>query len=220
MEHFNHHHFDPTYGSEPAYSNNNGHLQAQNQWPAPGEPSYRQAHTSGQGATNTPVRGMQLKSHGKKHAMQIEASITKQGWFTVAIESAAKLVPDDPNNKRFNWDSKTQLQLTRNELPVFIATMLGMLPYFKGANHGDQNKWLEVFNQNDNFFMKTGGAGINVHATQVPITEGYLFGCLALSQFVKNFGGMNESAALKIIERMANQIYGTSSYQKGLQQKI
>lgn len=219
MEHFNHHHFDPTYGSEPTYHNNNGNLHSQDQWPVPEDPSYPQAYKSEQGVPNTPVRGMQLKSHGNKHAMQIEESMTKGGWFTVAIESAAKLVPDDPNNKRFNWECKTQLQLTRNELPVFVATMLGMLPFFKGANHGDQNKWLEVINQNDHFVMKTGGAGIKMHITQVPITEAYLFGCLALRQFVKNFGGMNESAALNIIERLANQIFRSSSYQKELQQK-
>jgi hypothetical protein len=162
---------------------------------------------------------MQLKSHGTKHAMQVETSATKDGWFTVSIESAAKQIPNDPNNKAFDWKAKTTIQLTRNELPLFIATMLGMLPFCKFSNHGEQNKWIEVENQNDHFFMKTGGVGLKLHATPVPITEAYLFGCLALGQFVKNFGNMNESAALKVIERMANQVYGSRQYQKLLAQK-
>lgn len=212
--------FDPAYHSAPPSFVDNGHFHGQNQWPAAQAPSYPQSPANGPGLSNNQAqnagRGMQLKSHGSKHAMQIQESTTKGGWFTVAIESAAKLVPDDPNNKKFNWDNKTQLQLTRNELPVFIAAMLGMLPYFKGANHGDQNKWLEVINQNDHFVMKTGGAGIKLHITPVPITEAYLFGCLALRQFVKNFEGMQESAALTIIERMANQLFGSTSYQNDL----
>lgn len=215
-EHFNRQNqtiFNPA--SVPHAGGQASDFQNQHEWPSINNPPM-QVLPNQNNFPSEKAQRMQLKSHGKKHAMQVETSATKDGWFTVSIESAAKQMPND---KAFDWKAKTTIQLTRNELPLFIATMLGMLPFCKFSNHGEQNKWMEVENQNDHFFMKTGGAGLNLHATPVPITEAYLFGCLALGQFVKNFGNMNESAALTVIERMANQVYGSKQYHKLLEQK-
>lgn len=203
---------DPNFGGQP------GAFQNTPAWPSVDNPSLH-ALPYQHNYQSEKTQRMQLKSHGTKHAIQVETSATKDGWFTVSIESAAKHISNAPNNKAFDWKAKTIFQLTRNELPLFIATMLGMLPFCKFSNHGDQNKWIEIENQNDHFFMKTGGAGLKLHATPVPITEAYLFGCLALRQFVKNFGNMNESAALTVIDRMANQVYGSKQYHKLLEQK-
>lgn len=216
-QHFNHPHngFESQHNTPPSYGHPNSYQQ-QSEWPVcDTQPGLSPNHNHQQ---QKPVQ-MQLKSHGTKHAFQVEETTTQGGWHTVSIESAAKLMPNDPNNKQFDWKAKTTFQLTRNELPIFIATMLGMLPYCKFSNHGDQNKWLEVENQSDHFYMKTGGAGIKIHVAPIPITEAYMFGCLALTQFVKNFGGMNESAAITIIDRMANQVFGSKQYQKALEQK-
>lgn len=154
---------------------------------------------------------LQLKSHGGSCAMQIETTQTKDEWFTATIESARK-DPTDPKNMKFEWKSKTTVQLTRNELPVFIAVMLGMLPSIKFSNHGDNNKFLEIENQGKVFYFKTGGSGLKLHSTPVPIQEGYMFATLALNQFVRNFDNLTHEAAINIIGRMANQMFTNGAF--------
>lgn len=156
---------------------------------------------------------LQLKSHGGKCALQVETSKTKDDWFTVNLESATK-ESADTNNKRFNWKNKTTFQLTRNELPVFIAVLLGMLPSCKLDGHGEQMKFLEVANQGKSFFFKIGGIGLPLHTIPVPIAEAYMFGTLALGQFARNFNGMTPEAALDIIGRMANQMFTNDGYKQ------
>lgn len=154
---------------------------------------------------------LQIKSHGKTCAIQAETSATKSDWHTVNIESAKK-DPRDETGMKFDWKKKTMIQLTRNELPVFIAVLLGMLPGCKFANHGNANKYLEIENQGKCFYMKVGGTGIPMHTIPVPAVEGYQFATLALGQYVRNFDGLTADAAINIIERLANQLYNTNSY--------
>ena len=158
---------------------------------------------------------LQIKSHGTKNAIQIETSATKGEWHTINVESAPK-DQSDPAGMKFNWKNKTTIQLTKNELPVFIAVMLGMLPCCKFSNHGNTNKFFEIENQGKSFYMKTGGSGLVLHTIPVPAVEGYLFGTLALGQYVRNFHGMTPEAAINIIGRLANQLYSSNSYPQGV----
>jgi hypothetical protein len=190
--------FDPTYDQPPQHSDFPGNNQGGN----PAE----------QKGFEQPVWFKQLKSHGGKCAIQCETSLTKKDeWFTISIESAVK-DPTDQNNKRFDWRSKTMLQLTRNELPVFIAVLLGMLPSCKFDNHGDQNKFISIENQGKSFFFKTGGSGLQLHTVPVPIAEAYMFATLAVGQYVRNFHGMTPEAAIDIISRMAVQMFSSGGY--------
>lgn len=158
---------------------------------------------------------LQIKSHGTKSAIQIETSSTRNDWHTISVESAHK-DENDKTGMKFNWKNKTTIQLTKNELPVFIAVMLGMLPGCKFSNHGNTNKYFEIENQGTHYFMKTGGTGLKLNALPVPAVEGYLFGTLALGQYVRNFHGMTPEAAINIIGRLANQLYSSKSYPQGV----
>lgn len=158
---------------------------------------------------------LQLTVYGTKCAFQVEPSSTrKDGWHTVNIESASKANPNNPNERAYNWSQKVVIQMTQSELPLFIAVTLGMLPGARFDLHGDNNKkFLDVINQNENFFLKSGD-GTRMNVTPVPIVDAYQFGTLALTQYVKNFPGMTPEAALQIIGRMSYQLSQSGAYKQ------
>lgn len=153
---------------------------------------------------------LQLNSYGGKCAFQIETSITKDQWFTVNIESAEREDPKDPQNKRYVWANKTVLQMTKSELPIFTAVMLGLLPSARFDNH--DTKFFEVINQDKNFFFKSGGQNRALHVAPVPTVDAYMFGTAALTQYCRNFNGLSTDAGFQIISRLAAQLAACGGY--------
>lgn len=153
---------------------------------------------------------LQLNTFGGKHAFQVESNTTKNGWFTVNVEAAERENPNDPNNKRYLWSNKTVLQMTKSELPVFAAVMLGLLPSARFDNH--DSKWLEIENQAKNFFIKCGAPNKGIHVAPVPTVEAYMYGTLALTQYCRNFNGLSTEAGLEIIKALAAQLANCGGY--------
>lgn len=175
----------------------------------PGDIPHSQSPIGEDKKGNRPEWFMQLKSHGGKAALQAETSETTGNWHTVNLECARK-DPSDPNGKRFDWSRKMVLQLTRNELPVFTAVMLGYLPAVRFDNHGDLGKWVEVINQGKSFFFKLGGKDMPMFTIPVPVQEAFMIGTLALGQYTRNFHGMSHEASLSIIRSMSDQLYANN----------
>lgn len=165
---------------------------------------------SGNGPLNRPEWFLQLNSYGGKCAFQIETSVTKDNWYTINIESALRENHSDPQNKRYAWKNKTVLQMTKSELPIFVAVMLGYLPSARFDNH--DTKYLEVINQNKNFFFKTGGQSRDLHVAPIPTVDAYMFGTAALTQYCRNFNGLSTDAGLQIISRLAAQLAACGGY--------
>lgn len=195
--HLNHGNF---YGSHPANHNTN----MVNQGPAP-EPIK---------AFIRPPWHLQLVTYGTKAAFQMETSISKDGWHTILVESASKEDPNNPANLRYLWKNKTPIQIGRAELPLFVGVFLGLLPSVKFDNHGDNLKYLEIVNQNKNFFIKSGGKGLPLHVAPMPLAEAYMYGSMGLTQYARNFDGLTSDAALNIITRLCNQLYSCGNYKQ------
>lgn len=181
---------------------------AQTQAQAPAPANYGSEKPKG----DRPEWWLQINSYGSKCAFQVENSTTKDGWFTINIESAARENPNDQSNKRYLWNQKTVLQMTRSELPIFCAVMLGMLPSARFDLHGSDAKFFEVENQGKHLFFKTGGQGKNLHVAPVPITDAFMFGTMALTQYARNFNGLTTDSAMNVISRMADQLYQNGGY--------
>lgn len=159
-----------------------------------------------QGKKEKPLWFLQLNTYGKKFGFQFETSETKNGWYTVKIESAERLNPNDPNNKRYNWERKTAIQLTKSELPIFAGVMLGFVDKARFDNHGDTNKFLEVENQGKNFFIRTGGTGLGLHVAPIPTVEAFMYGTMALNEYARNFAGLSTDTAYKIIYELCMRL--------------
>lgn len=174
-----------------------------------------QTYGDSKGKLDRPEWFLQLNSFGGKTAFQVESSQTRGGWLTVSIESAERENPKDPENKRYLWTQKRVLQMTKTELPVFTAVMLGLLPSARFDNH--EGKWLEIVNQGTNFFIKSGGGTQPLHVAPMPTVEAYMMGTLALGQYCRNFHGLSTEAGLEIIKALAAQLANCGGYKQAQQ---
>lgn len=153
------------------------------------------------GATPQINSYMGIKSHGKAVAIGFEPDKTRQGWFSARIESAKKV---NPNSKEFAWKHKISIQLTKSELPIVIAVLLGYKKTCKFENHGEDNKWFEIINQGANFFVKMGSIGDKrMDVCPVSLVDAHLMGLLALTAHTKNFDGLTTDAALEAVKTLA-----------------
>jgi hypothetical protein len=213
------------YNNQPAQNNvrpfdngrqnpNQGYEQSQHQAPqhyqAPINNQNNKTPKDDKRLLDRPDWFLQLNSYGGKCAFQIETSVTKDLWFTVNIESAEREDPKDPHNKRYVWANKTVLQMTKSELPIFTAVMLGLLPSARFDNH--DTKFFEVINQDKNFFFKSGGQNRALHVAPVPTVDAYMFGTAALTQYCRNFNGLSTEAGFQIISRLAAQLAACGGY--------
>lgn len=157
----------------------------------------------GQNSTQRRPPAIQLVAYGAKAAVQCEQSITQSGWFTVSLESASK-ASKNPEDRSFNWKAKITLQLTRSELPIFIAVAFGLLPSCRFDLHGDSNKWVEVINQGASYYFKSGEPG-KLYTVPLALADMAMFGSLALAQYTANFpSSLSSDSALNGIKVMAS----------------
>jgi len=148
---------------------------------------------------------LQIKTHGGKAAFEFSPDKTKEGWLTIRLEGASKL---NNNTKQYDWKNKITIQITKNELPVITAVLLGFLPSCEFGNHGQTNKGFALINQGKNFFFKIFEPGDNkrMYVCPVPLVEANLMGTLALSQHVQNFPSLSSDSALTAIRSLASQM--------------
>jgi hypothetical protein len=163
---------------------------------------------------NEAINGLQVRplepafrikhvAYGGKAAFQVEQSMTKDERHTVMLESAPKLVTNDPNDKRYDWSQKLSFQLSQEELPFFIGVFLGIIPSVRFDMHGqDKSKFLEVINQGNKYFLKNGSADRGIKVAPVSIVEGFQFGLLGLNQYTKNYPHLSSDAVLTSIRML------------------
>lgn len=123
--------------------------------------------------------GPSYKAFGNTAALTFEldelrsTDANEQPIKTVAIEAARS---NGPNS--YNWDTKVIIQLTRNELPLFMGAMLGMRTAWEASGHGQvHNKRLKVARQEQGVFVQV-TYGSNVMSVRVD--HGVAFHVVAL----------------------------------------
>ncbi len=160
-------------------------------------------------------RYMNIKSHGKSNAIEFAPDNTQTGWDTLRIEAAPKL---SGNTKAYDWANKVSVQVTKTELPIVVAVLLGFLPSCEFGNHGDTAKWFSIENQGKAFYIKVGQASDKrMLPCPVPYVEAHLAGMVALSQYAKNFEGMTTDAALEAIKVMSSHMVKNEAFPQARQ---
>lgn len=91
----------------------------------------------------------QVKVHGGKAALTIEADTTRGGAPTVRIEAAKML---NPAERTYDWRNKIVIQLTTHELQLAAALFLRFLDKIEFGNHGpQQDKFFAIERQTGNY---------------------------------------------------------------------
>ncbi|MCI2285936.1 hypothetical protein L3081_24225 [Colwellia sp. MSW7] len=147
---------------------------------------------------------LQVKTHGGKAAFEFSPDKTKDGWSTIRLEGAAKL---NNNTKQYDWKNKITIQITKSELPVIAAVLLGFMPSCEFGNHGQTNKGFALINQEKAFFkIFEPGERKRMYVCPVPLVEANLMGTLALAQHTANFPSLSSDSALTAIRSLASQM--------------
>jgi len=166
--------------------------------------------------TETPRRYQHIDVFGNAFAFQFKRSSTmKKGWHTLLLEAAGRTNPNNPQDKTFNWakGTKITLQLTFDELPLFIAVLYGFAPSVKFDSHGPaNNKGFSIEFQNDKFFVNMFEKGKTVHYAPVPLINAMHIGNLALAQYAQNFDGVDSDTLLQNIHRYTQLLRQSNNF--------
>ncbi|SFL28901.1 hypothetical protein [Azotobacter beijerinckii] len=135
--------------------------------------------------------------YGGRFALCFEADQTRQGFPTVAIEAT-----NATGSLQYDWSQKIRLQLTRAEMPVVTAVLLGVLPGCEFKNHGqDKDKGFSLERQSEGrVFVKVFAREQGVKA--VPIVPGDLFfvSALFVRQLRKACPWMDATSLVELIK--------------------
>ena len=94
------------------------------------------------------------------------------GMPTLRIESAPGPHPEKPD--QYHWDKKIIFNLTTDELPVLVATMLGLLPECTFSNHGPQNnKSMSMKYQEQNLYLTMNEGSESRNAVRIDVGPAY-----------------------------------------------
>ena len=139
---------------------------------------------------------VQCRVYGSKAALCIETDVTRQDEPTLRLEAAPATGP-----RAYDWPSKLTLQLTREELPVVAATVLGLLPRCLYKNHGpDQNKGLEIEHQGSHLFVRLFQKERGVLAVPVGPADSYYLAALALRALRQGTPWLSDQGLLMVLK--------------------
>lgn len=146
-------------------------------------------------AKEDPSRPRSLHVYGQKAALCFEADTTRAGWPTVLLEAALATAP-----RQYDWAGKIRLQLTRLELSVVAAVLLGGLPRCEYKNHGpDHHKGFSLEDQGATFFVRVFAQDQPVRAVPMIPEEAFPVAALVVRQLQAATPGLEGAALLAVL---------------------
>lgn len=135
--------------------------------------------------------------YGGKAALCFEADTTRSGVHTIALDAAIATGP-----KQYNWGKKVRLQLTRSELPIVTAVLLGTLNRCEFKNHGqDNSKGFSMERQDGGkVFIKVMAKGEGVKAVPVEAPDVFFVAALFTRQLQKGLPWLDTAGVLSLIK--------------------
>jgi hypothetical protein len=132
---------------------------------------------------------LRLRLYGKSAAHTLEVTAHRRGGdflgvHVVSIDSAPALA----SGGGYAWERKLVLQLTPEEMPGLIATLMGITPSVRFGHHGaDRSKFIEVRRQEGGLVMVTGEKALR-YSVPVPTAGIYYLLDLFCRAMAMNMG--------------------------------
>lgn len=166
--------------------------------PQPGHHQGDTGTTPDTGSTPRVAEEDRLSVHvyGGKAALCFEADKTKAGFDTVALDAAASSGP-----RQYNWGNKVRIQLTRGELPVVAAVLIGALPSCEFKSHGpNKDKGFSIERQaGGKVFIKVMAANEGVKAVPVMASDIFYVTSLFLRQIQKSHPWLDGPSVMALV---------------------
>ncbi len=155
-----------------------------------------------QDETAKPIQGQRPQDrasfhvYGGKAALCFEADLTRNEVHTIALDAATATGP-----KQYNWGKKVRLQLTRSELPIVTAVLLGVMKRCEFKNHGqDNSKGFSMERQDGGkVFIKVFAKDEGVKAVPVEAPDVFFVTSLFLRQLQANTPWMDAAGVAALI---------------------
>lgn len=134
--------------------------------------------------------------YGGKAALCFEADITRGNVPTIALDAANTTGP-----RTYNWGQKTRIQMTRAELPVVAAVLLGARQSCEFSAHGvDKSKGFSMERQaGGKIFTKVFEKGQSVKAVPIEAADTFFVASLFLLQLRKISPWLDASSAIALV---------------------
>ena len=125
------------------------------------------------------------------------------GTHVVSIDSAAAHSTNGTQSTggTYAWERKLVIQLTPEEMPTIVATLMGLTPSARFTNHGaDKSKFIEVRRQEGGLVIVTGDKAASYSVPVTTRTAYYVLDlfCRAMSM-AKHGSGRSTSDVLALV---------------------
>lgn len=134
--------------------------------------------------------------YGGKAALCFEADMTKGDVPTIALDAATSTGP-----RQYDWNNKLRLQMTRAELPVVTAVLIGAMQRCEFKNHGqDNSKGFSMERQDGGkVFIKVFGKDQPIRAIPVMPADVFYVASLFMRQMLKASPWLDATALISMI---------------------
>ena len=172
--------------------------------PAAASPKTRK-HGGKNGGTPDPQLQPKLRLFGKSAAHTLEVTDHRRGGdfmgtHVVSIDSAAAHGTDGT----YAWERKLVVQLTPEEMPAIVATLMGLTPSARFGNHGaDKSKFIEVRRQEGGLVIVTGDKA-GSYSVPVPTHTAYY----VLDLFCRAMARDGSGRCVSDIVALVRAVYG------------
>ncbi len=136
--------------------------------------------------------------YGSKGALcfeRAEATQARKSYATLLIEAAPA------TSQAAQWDKKISFRLTRRELPVFAASLLGWCAHVEFTGHGEDHvKTLELEDQGASLYLKL-RHGRRLVPVPIPADEVFDLAAMVLDILCSNAPGLDSQTVLQLVKR-------------------
>lgn len=144
--------------------------------------------------------------YGSKAALCIEPALIDDAMTdpdTPVFNTLSVEMAPSTGDGHYKWDNKITFRLTKRELSLFVAVMMGWIPSISMANHGpNKDKTLEMADQGNSLFIKLRQAKRAI-AVPMPAEEVFTVATLALKMLVRNSPELDSQTLMLVVKRAA-----------------
>lgn len=145
-------------------------------------------------------RDLKVRAYGASGALTAEATHVEKNnddpaFHTISLDVAQGQTP------RFDWQNKLSIRLTAQELPRFLAVLLGWLPQTSGQHHGKmKDKGFELQHQGTKVFFKIMQKGAGVRAVPIGGPDLMALSALIIHQMRRNAPWLSSDSILQLVK--------------------